>query len=88
MHAYLYSPNFGVEPTMLADLAAVKEKCRAVPKACRDDVRVTLEDHPSDKAAYIAAFNGHPQPAKKVLKKWRIGGPRGGRLIEIPVEED
>lgn len=88
MHAYMFSANSQVDPVMMPDLAAVKAKCRTLPKDSRVWARITLEDHPSDKAAFIAAYNGHPLPARQVIKKWRIGGPRGGKLIEIPVEED
>jgi hypothetical protein len=88
MHAYIFSENEGAAGKMLPDLKAVKDACRGIPKDYRDNIRVTLEDFPCDKAAFIAAYNGQPKPAQRVLKKWRIGGPRGGKLIEIQVEED
>lgn len=88
MHAYVLSPNEQCPSTMLPDLAAVKEKIRAMPKDSRTFALITLEDFPNDKKSFIAACNGQPPAARQVLKKWRIGGSRGGRLIEIPVESD
>lgn len=88
MQAYVVSLNEQCPTTMLADLASVKAKIQLIPKDSRTWARVTLEEYPHDKASVIAAYNGCPPPATRVIKKWRIGGPRGGRLIEIPVEEE
>lgn len=88
MHAYIFSPNSQTQPQMLTDLKAVKAKVRTLPKESRDWARVTLEDFPNDKEAYVQAWNGHQPASRQVLKKWRIGGARGGRLIEIPVTEE
>lgn len=88
MRAYLFSPNSQCPVTMLPDLKAVKEKIRSTPRSCRDFVRVTLEDFPNDKAAFIAAWNRHQPEAKRVVKKFRVGGQRGTTLIEISINDD
>lgn len=88
LQAYCLSPNEQCPSIVLADLAAVKAKVRCIPKDSRTWARVTLEEFRHNKAALVAAYNGHPSPTKRVIKKWRIGGPRGGKLIEIPVDEE
>lgn len=87
MHAYEISRNEGARPVYAGDLRSVKTAIAMVNRDARDYMRIHLVDVPSHKEEVLRLLNGQA-PHKTVLKRWRVGGPRGGKLIEITGEEE
>lgn len=85
MQAYEINLYPGRPSDYAADLKAVRQVIKVIPKGGRIDARITLVDMPSDKAALVGLLNGN-KPAAKSLKKWRLSVR--GRLIEIDINED
>jgi hypothetical protein len=87
VQAYQIDKYPGQPPVWAADILAVKSELKVVPADARHEVRVLLVDVDTSKRSVVDILNGLI-PQGTVLRKWRIGGARGGKLIEMSVEED